>query len=309
MILLAGTLEDDPMALAHAALRSAGAEVFFLDHRNLAQSEIDCEFTSAGGFRCTVAQGARSIDLAKVGAAYIRGYSAVDYEEMRTGSQGEPAAARAAEFEFLLMSCLDASDAVVVNRSEPSATNNSKPFQLAAIRKAGLGVPETFVSNDPDAVRRFLASNPDSVYKSISGVRSIVHRVSDPGSSNVDDVAWCPTLFQRVVPGNNYRVHVVGGELFAVRIESNQLDYRYGQTTMAAAELPPEVAQKCRTLTSMLGLHFSGLDLMRTPEDEWFCFEVNPSPAYSYYEAEAGQPISTALARFLVDADRRSPSR
>jgi hypothetical protein len=31
-----------------------------------------------------------------------------------------------------------------------------------------------------------------------------------------------------------------------------------------------------------------------------YCFEVNPSPAYSYYESHTGQPISAALARYLV---------
>ena len=62
MILLWGSLEDDPIGLAHAALRSAGAEYFFLDHGQLADSGIDCEYTTAGGFRCTVSQGDRAID-------------------------------------------------------------------------------------------------------------------------------------------------------------------------------------------------------------------------------------------------------
>ncbi len=53
----------------------------------------------------------------------------------------------------------------------------------------------------------------------------------------------------------------------------------------------------------MLGLHFSGIDLIRTPHDEWYCLEVNPSPAYSYFEKASGQPISIALARFMMAAD------
>jgi hypothetical protein len=31
-----------------------------------------------------------------------------------------------------------------------------------------------------------------------------------------------------------------------------------------------------------------------------YCFEVNPSPGFSYYEANAGQPISTAVAEYLT---------
>jgi hypothetical protein len=30
------------------------------------------------------------------------------------------------------------------------------------------------------------------------------------------------------------------------------------------------------------------------------CFEVNPSPAYSYYQELTGAPISDALVRYLA---------
>jgi hypothetical protein len=34
-----------------------------------------------------------------------------------------------------------------------------------------------------------------------------------------------------------------------------------------------------------------------------YCFEVNPSPAYSYFQAHTHQPIAAAVARLLVGAD------
>jgi glutathione synthase/RimK-type ligase-like ATP-grasp enzyme len=73
--------------------------------------------------------------------------------------------------------------------------------------------------------------------------------------------------------------------------------------------VPVEVAQKCISLNQKLGLGFSGIDLMRTPDDKWFCYEVNPSPAYSYFERGSGMQVSRAVAKFLVDADSgRRPS-
>jgi hypothetical protein len=39
-----------------------------------------------------------------------------------------------------------------------------------------------------------------------------------------------------------------------------------------------------------------------TPEGEWFCFEVNPSPAFLYYQQATGQPIATAVAGLLAAA-------
>jgi glutathione synthase/RimK-type ligase-like ATP-grasp enzyme len=305
MILLWGLMEDEPMGMAHAALTKAGADFFFLDHRKVFTSEIEYDYGAGTGSRCKVTQGAETVDLGGVRAAYLRGYNFLDFEEMRDRPRDDPLAVKAMGFQLQLMAFLDASGCLVINPSAPSASNFSKPLQLTVIRRAGLAIPETFISNNAAAVRRFLSGNPDSVYKSISGVRSIVRRVSDAHYGHMDDVGWCPTLFQRVVPGINYRAHVLGDEVFAVRLESDQLDYRYGDTTMAAAELPADVAQKCRRLSSMLGLHFSGIDLMRTPDGAWYCFEVNPSPGYSYFEQGGGQPISAALARFMMDADRR----
>jgi glutathione synthase/RimK-type ligase-like ATP-grasp enzyme len=298
-------IEDDPMAMAHAALKRAGAQFIFLDHRKIFTSEIDFEIGAGTSDRCTVTVDSTTIDLEGVRAAYVRGFNFCDYEEMQDRPRDDPLALKAAGFETQLLGYLDASRALVLNRSDPSATNGSKPYQLTVIRQVGLRIPETFISNEAAAVRKFLADNPDSIYKSISGVRSIVRRVSDTQLGFIDDVGWCPALFQRVVPGINYRAHVLNGEVFAVRIESTELDYRYGSTTMAAERLPDGVAQKCLELTARLGLYFSGIDLMRTPDDEWYCFEVNPSPGYSYFERGSGQPISAALARFMREADQQ----
>jgi len=47
-------------------------------------------------------------------------------------------------------------------------------------------------------------------------------------------------------------------------------------------------------------LAVAGIDLRRTPEDEWYCFEVNPSPAFSFYEEATHQPIAEAIAALLA---------
>jgi glutathione synthase/RimK-type ligase-like ATP-grasp enzyme len=302
MILLWGILEDAPMGMVYSELEKAGADFFFLDHRKIFTSDIEYSFSMEAGTACLVHVNGTSVNLAKVKAAYVRPYNFRDYREMQGRDSNCPEALKAAGFEHQLMAYLNASTALVINRQDASATNNSKPYQLAVIRKAGFKIPETFISNDGALVRKFLSDTGEAVYKSISGVRSIVHKVSDAQLGFIDDVKWCPTLFQKVVPGINYRAHVFSHEIYAVRIESDSLDYRYGNTTMQPVDLPDAVAQKCLQLNAMLGLHFSGIDLMRTEDDNWFCFEVNPSPAYSYFQINSGLDISGALARFMIAA-------
>jgi hypothetical protein len=305
VILLWGTLEDEPMARTHAALVRAGADFVFLDHRQIFASEIDYASGPGTAERCLVTQGTLTIDLARVTVAYPRGFDISACDEMEGRAPDDPLAVRAMAFEAVLMAYLDSSPARVINRTGPAASNNSKPYQLSAIGKVGLLVPETFISNRRRDVEDFLRRHPDSIFKSISGVRSLVRRVSADDRNALDDVAWCPTLFQRVVPGVNYRAHLIGDQVLTVRLESDEIDYRYARTTMEPATLPAEVAERCLRLNRLLGLDFSGIDLMRTPEDEWYCFEVNTSPGFSYFEGGTGQPISRTLAQFMIECDRK----
>jgi glutathione synthase/RimK-type ligase-like ATP-grasp enzyme len=306
MILLWGLKADAPINMVRLELEKAGADVFFLDHRKIFHSEIEFTFSEKKGINCVIRVEGIMLDLNLIKVAYIRPYSFFEYPEMDGKAMDDPMAIKASGFELQLMAWLNASDALVINKADPSATNNSKPYQLSLINKAGFKMPETFISNDAEQVTQFLASAGSAVYKSISSVRSIVHEVGNDHLQFLDDVRWCPTLFQKVVDGINYRVHVIGNELFAVKITSDQLDYRYGQTTMVSEGLPAEIAKKCFRLNDVLGLHFSGIDLMRAPNDEWYCFEVNASPGYSYFELGSGAAISQALARFIVDNDQET---
>ena len=49
-----------------------------------------------------------------------------------------------------------------------------------------------------------------------------------------------------------------------------------------------------------MGLFVAGIDLRRTPSGEWCCFEVNPSPAFTFYQESTGQPIAAAIASLLI---------
>jgi glutathione synthase/RimK-type ligase-like ATP-grasp enzyme len=103
-------------------------------------------------------------------------------------------------------------------------------------------------------------------------------------------------------------VHVIGERLFAVRIRCEAVDYRYageeGYTlTMAPAILSGDIAANCIRLTKELGLSLSGIDLKETPAGEYYCFEVNTSPAFLFYESPAQPVVADALAEFLAQRE------
>jgi glutathione synthase/RimK-type ligase-like ATP-grasp enzyme len=164
------------------------------------------------------------------------------------------------------------------------------------------------VTNDPALVHNFLGRCGRVIYKSISGVRSIVQTLGEQDLRRLERIRWCPTQFQEFVEGCDVRVHVVGEAVFATLIRTEATDYRYARQQVNAparlveVDISDEVAGRCVALTKGLGLEFAGIDLKVTPDKRVYCFEVNPSPAFSYYEAHTDQPISMAVARHLAGA-------
>jgi glutathione synthase/RimK-type ligase-like ATP-grasp enzyme len=55
-------------------------------------------------------------------------------------------------------------------------------------------------------------------------------------------------------------------------------------------------------LAAALDLPFAGVDLKLAADQRVICFEVNPSPGFSWYESATGLPISRAVARWLLRA-------
>jgi glutathione synthase/RimK-type ligase-like ATP-grasp enzyme len=199
-------------------------------------------------------------------------------------------------------------DCRVANRASAMASNSSKPLQSQCLAAAGFDIPPMLMSNDPQAVLAFEAEHGPLIYKSASGVRSIVSRFDAAARRRLAAVRHVPTLFQKCLRGTNLRVHVVGSVIFATEIDSDTLDYRYpgrqgGSTELRATRLTPEVEALCRRAGDALGLPFCGLDLMLADDGHTYCFEANPSPGYSYYESATGQPIAAALARYLAGRD------
>ena len=244
-----------------------------------------------------------SLDLTDISGAFMR-YIGVDgHVPLAAIPAGFEAIAIAESQAGLSVLVEDLPCLVGIGRGAPS--NQSKPYQGLLVRKSGLRTPPTLVTSDPVAAQEFYDHYAgEIIFKSLSGIRSIVRRVEARDLERLHSLRHGVTQFQAYVPGDNIRVHTVGNQLFATRIRSIAVDYRYAHQQGADVELepttlPPQVARACHQLSKMLGLSLVGIDLKQTPEDEWYCFEANPRPAFSYYEKQTGQPISAALAEML----------
>lgn len=289
MILLVGPGDDAPLRAVAASLDRMGASYVCIDGR------MRVVATWRPGSEAVLGVDDREIPLDQVRSAYLRPLGAA-----REGSQERGA------LETLL-AWADHTPARILNRPAASAPNNSKPLQSEWISSLGLRVPETLITTDAEAVRAFVRLHGDVVYKSISGVRSIVRRLGSRDDARLADAANCPTQFQRYVPGDDLRVHVIGDTVHALRIRSTCDDYRYaartgGLVTASAVELDAATAESLRVIVRQMGLWVAGVDLRRTATGEIYCLEVNPSPAFTYYEQLADVVLAAHIADLLLES-------
>ena len=303
MILLWGVPGDRPLAAVGRALKQLGCDVALVDQRAVADTEV--ELLVGVEVHGAVQIRGQRVDLAAVSAAYLRPYSSSQLPNIRRAGPGSPAWQHAIAVDESLWSWAELTPALVVNRPTAMASNNSKPHQALTIRTLGFDIPDTLLTTDPDAAREFWARHQRVIYKSISGVRSIVAQLTSEHEHRLDNVCWCPTQFQQYVAGTDWRVHVVGDVIFACEIRSRAADYRYAAREGASVELhprtlPSDLADRCHRLATTLGLTVAGIDLRRTPEGRCCCFEVNPSPGFTYYQTASGQPIDQAIAALLA---------
>ncbi|MBA3326574.1 MAG: hypothetical protein H0T41_15340 [Rhodobacteraceae bacterium] len=304
MILVCGGLADSVTELVCARLAHGGDRFRLLDLGRYPEGYRIAWRWSADGPTGVIACRDWRLELAEVTGVYLR-FLGPDGRLAPPGVGAEDAAALRAEADSGLAALVEDLPCPVVNRLGGALSNNSKPYQSLLLRRAGLRPPPTLLTNDPAAARAFWDEHGGEViYKSASGVRSIVRRVGAEQLKRLDLLPDGPAQLQAFIPGRNVRVHVVGERLFATRIETEAVDYRYahrdGQDVeMAPALLPDAVERACREVARDLGLLFVGIDLKETPEGAWYCFEVNPCPGFLYYERHTGQPISAALADLL----------
>lgn len=308
MILIIGIPTEDPVALAIEAAEKEGIAHVVVNQRDAADFDLDLSL-AGGKWTGSLNLSGVTIDVRDVSGIYSR-MAEPSTMPKRMGVDDQTMN-RSRAVQLLLADWVETAQCRVANRTGPMASNGSKPYQAMQIERSGLRTPTTLITTIPKAAEAFMALHENQViYKSISGIRSIVRKVGASERTSLDRIRSMPTQFQALVPGTDLRVHVVGEEVYPIEINSSAVDYRYASrdgldAELTPCELPDEVADNCRDLSKRLELPFCGIDLRRTPEGEHLCFEVNPSPAYSYYENATGQQIARGLVRYLGGLQER----
>lgn len=290
MILAWGSVEDSPVARVVDELSARAATFIHIDDNDL--EHMSFNMTLGPPPEGWIEFKGRKIQISELKAIFLR--------------PGNVLTARSSRNARLILTLATVLPGVVLNRPAADLSNHSKAYQLHLIAKFGFDIPPTLVTSDPVAAQNFLYKHSRLIYKSLSGIRSIVSTIDTSQQDRLKEVRTGPVQLQKWIEGIDVRVHVVGEKWFACGIQSGAADYRYASADGQAAELsnleiPDEVGKKIVRLAHFLDLPLAGVDLRRTPDDRWVCFEVNPSPGFPYYESATGHNIAGAIADYLIN--------
>jgi glutathione synthase/RimK-type ligase-like ATP-grasp enzyme len=206
---------------------------------------------------------------------------------------------------------------------------NNKVYHAAVAAGLGFVLPPTLMTNSPEAFVDFWNDAPGEMVSKSPSYRDLfrdgercmlyTHLVERRDVFRADSVQYAPVIFQHYVRKRvELRVTVVGTQVHAAEIDSQasrstRHDWRHYDDPNVRYQvhvLPDEMQLRCVRLVQTLGLAYSAIDLVLTPEGEYVFLEINSNGQWGWIEQMTGLPIARAIADWLIgDAPARKDAR
>lgn len=231
------------------------------------------------------------------------------------------------EIRNTLFGFLESIDVYSLGKPSVYRRLDSKEEQLKIADKIGFKVPETCLTNNPDHARQFIIKHQNVVAKMQTGfaiyedgIESVVFTnvVKEDRLKEIDSLLYCPMQFQKMIQKKKeLRVTVVGRDVYAFEIDSQQfedakVDWRKDGVNLIdkwlPTELPKDIEDKVLELLDVYNVDYGALDIIVSPEDEYFFIEINAAGEFFWLDnLTEGNLISKSIADVLCDkAPRRN---
>jgi len=194
----------------------------------------------------------------------------------------------------------------------------NKPIVLSFAKECGLAIPETVITGNGSVLYDELKCKP-LITKPIS--EAVTFRNADGSSSKMlttsvqelsfdRDSEFFPSLVQhRIEKWIELRIFFVKDTYYSMAIFSQNnaktsIDFRnYDDerpNRMVPFLLPQLVQKRLRNLMDKLGLDTGSIDMIVTPQKEYFFLEINPVGNIEMVSKNCNYPIEMEIAKYLA---------
>lgn len=213
-------------------------------------------------------------------------------------------------------------DSVWLNSPEKLWLAGNKCKQLVVASQLGFVVPETIISSVSDSISSFVKRQPAAIAKAVrhgyigrdSDIDYVWTSLLEPADvSALDSTSSCvPMIVQPLLSKkHDLRVTVIGSTVFAVAIDSQKhlqtsVDWRRADLNDGIelhyypVSIGYEMERRCVELNEKLGLRFSCIDFIVTPNDELTFLEINANGQWAWLEQFAGINLRDAIIDELL---------
>jgi hypothetical protein len=208
-----------------------------------------------------------------------------------------------------------------INSPEIQRQINYKPKQLELALSVGFNIPESIITNNPDAINAFIETHKKIIYKSLSGYiftdqsGILTTTITKENiKDNIDSIKKAPGIFQAFIEKDyEARVTVVGSRIFVAKIRTpktglGNVDWRHShfEDIFEEGNIPFEVANMINKFQKISELRYGAYDFIVSPEGNWYFLECNPAGQFLWLERSLGFKISNAIAEDLCLATKQT---
>lgn len=202
---------------------------------------------------------------------------------------------------------------------------DSKEEQLKVANHLGLKIPQTCITNDPQTAKEFVKKCKDGAIAKMQsgfaiyeeGVEHVVFTniVDENTLEEIDTLRYCPMQFQELIPKEKeLRVTIVGDKVFSFEIDSQKIENAKVDWRKEGVELiedwkphtlPEEIENKLLALMDFYGIDYGAIDLILTPEQQYYFLEVNAAGEFFWIDRLCDGAISKQIAEVLNGTAKR----
>lgn len=191
-----------------------------------------------------------------------------------------------------------------VNHPDRNEVARHKAPQLLAAREAGMDVPETLFTSDPERAEAFVQKHGRAIVKVLTqkDMEFVPARLVEPGE-DMSGVSSAVHMFQDFVPKSaDVRVTVVGSRMFAARITNGGVDWRSAgeAADYEPISVPRDMWKRIMKFMTHYGLAYGAFDFAVSHAGPWHFLECNPNGQFGFVEAKTDMTIARAIAEHLA---------
>jgi glutathione synthase/RimK-type ligase-like ATP-grasp enzyme len=190
-----------------------------------------------------------------------------------------------------------------VNSWQAYTFHQEKPRQLSTVKKLGVTIPDTLITNRPSLITQFAQKHSQVIFKPVYGGSHTKLVTPEYLAQERLELALkiAPITLQEFVSGTNIRTYVIGEQVYSAEIRTGEVDFRDdSEVELIPLETPPAIVHQSIAIARSLLLEWTAIDWRRSQDGNYYFLEANPSPMFIYFESQTGYPITEKLIELLT---------